>query len=49
MYAKQSNYWRDFFSAMVESWRKLKTLNNFSSFIVCLNRNRFAQICEIVG
>ena len=24
-----------FFSAMAESWKKLKTLNVFSSFIVC--------------
>ena len=34
-YATQSNYWRDFFSAMAESWKKLKTSNVFSSFIVC--------------
>ena len=30
-YATQSNYWWDFFSAMAESWKKLKT----SLFIVC--------------
>ena len=29
MYAIQSNYWRDFFSAMAESWKKLKTSNVF--------------------
>ena len=33
-YATQSNYWRDFFSAMAESWKKLKASNVFSSFIV---------------
>ena len=27
-------YWGEFFSAMVESWKKLKTSNVFSSFIV---------------
>ena len=27
--------WREFFSAMAESWKKLKTSNVFSSFIVC--------------
>ena len=27
-------YWREFFSAMAESWKKLKTSNVFSSFIV---------------
>ena len=27
--------WRDFFIALVESWKKLKTSNVFSSFIVC--------------
>ena len=31
----QSNYWRDFFSAMAENWKKLKTSNLFSLFIVC--------------
>ena len=36
-YAKQFNYWGDFFSAMAESWKKLKTSNVFSSFIVCSN------------
>ena len=27
--------WWEFFSAMAESWKKLKTQNVFSSFIVC--------------
>ena len=27
-------YWREFFSAKAESWKKLKTSNLFSSFIV---------------
>ena len=31
------NYWRDFLSEMAESWKKLKTSNVFSSFIVCQN------------
>ena len=29
-----SRYWREFFSAKVESWKKLKTSNLLSSFIV---------------
>ena len=33
--ATQSNYWRYFLSAMVESWKELKTSNVFSSFIEC--------------
>ena len=47
-YATQSNYWRDFFSAMAESWKKLKTSNVFSSFIVCWNRNRSALVREML-
>ena len=35
MLVTHSNYKRDFLSAMVESWKKLKTSNVFSSFIVC--------------
>ena len=31
----QSNYWQDSFSAMAESWEKVKTSNVFLSFIVC--------------
>ena len=42
MFATQSNYWRIFFSAMADSWKKLKPSNMFSPFIVCLNRNRSA-------
>ena len=34
-FATYSNYWQEFFSAMAESWMKLKTSNEFSSFIVC--------------
>ena len=45
---KQSDVWRDFFSAMAESWKKLKTSNLFSSFIVSLNRNRSALVCELL-
>ena len=38
----RQNFWRDIFSAMAESWKKLKTSNVVSSFIVCSNRNRSA-------
>ena len=38
MFAKQSDIWRDFFSAMAESRKKLNTSNLFSSFIVSSNR-----------
>ena len=31
----KSNYWQEFFSAIAESWKMLKTSNVFSSFIVC--------------
>ena len=34
MYATQSNYWREFFSALAESWKKLNTSNVFSSFTI---------------
>ena len=33
--ATQSSYWQEFFSAVAESWKKLKTSNVFSMFIVC--------------
>ena len=33
---------------MAESWKKLKTSNVFSSFIVCKNRNRSAPVREMV-
>ena len=39
-YAKQSEVWLDFYSAMAESWKKPKTSNLFSSFIMSSNRNR---------
>ena len=32
---------------MAASWKKLNTLNVFSSFIVCLNRSRSALIREL--
>ena len=47
VFAKQSEVWRDFFSAMAESWKKLKTSNLFSSFIVSSNRNRPALVREL--
>ena len=34
-YKCKSKYCREFFSAMSENWKKLKTSNVFSSFIVC--------------
>ena len=48
MIAKQSDVWRDFFSEMAESWKKLKTSNLFSSFIVSSNRNRSALLRELL-
>ena len=39
LFVKQSDVWRDFFSAMAESWKMLKTSNLFLSFIVSSNRN----------
>ena len=33
-FAKQSNFWQDFFSTMAESWKKLKTSKVVSSFII---------------
>ena len=49
MFAIQSEFWRDFFSAMAESWKKLKTSNLFSSFIACSNRNRSALVRELLS
>ena len=45
----QSNFWRDFYRAMAESWKKLKTSNAVSSFIVCSNRNRSALVRDLVS
>ena len=47
-FAQKSEVRRDFFSAMVESWKKLKTSNLFSSFIVSSNRNRSALVREFL-
>ena len=49
MYATLSKYWREFFSAMAESWKKPKTSNVFSAFIVCKNRNRSAPVRELLS
>ena len=46
-FAKQSDVWRDFFSAMAQS-RKELTSNLFSSFIVSSNRNRSALARELL-
>ena len=48
-FAKQSEFWRDFFSAMAKNWKKRKTSNPFSSFIVCSNRNRSALVRELLS
>ena len=48
-FAKQSNFWRDFFIAMAETWKKLKTSNMFSSFIVCSNRSRSALVSDLLS
>ena len=48
MFAKQSESWRNFLSAMAESWKKLKTSNLPSSFIVSSNRNRSALVRELL-
>ena len=34
---------------MAESWKKLKTSNVISSFMVCLNRNRSVLVCELLS
>ena len=34
---------------MAESWKKLKTSNLFSSFIVCSNRKRSALVRELLS
>ena len=47
-YAKQSEVWWDFISAMAESWKKLKTSNLISSFIMSSNRNRSALVRELL-
>ena len=48
MFAKQSDVWRDFFSAMAESWKKLKTSNLFSAFFFSSNRNRSTLVRELL-
>ena len=48
-YATQSKNWREFISAMEESWKKLKTSNVFLSFIVCLYRKRSALVRELLS
>ena len=48
MFAKQSDVWRDFFCAMAQSWKKLKTSNLFSLSTVSLNRNRSALVRDVL-
>ena len=45
---KQSDVWQDFFSVMAESWKKLKTTNLFTSFIMSSNQNRSALVRELL-
>ena len=45
-FAKQPNFWQDFFSAMAESWKKLKTV--VTLFIVCSNGNRSTLVNELL-
>ena len=45
-FAKQSSFWWNFFIAMAESSKKLKSSNVFSLFIVGSNRNRSALVRE---
>ena len=40
---------QDSINAMAESWKKLKTSNVFSSFIVCSNQNRSVLVCEMMS
>ena len=47
-FAKQSEVCRDFSSAMAERWKKLKTSNLFSSFIVSSNWNRSDLVRELL-
>ena len=46
---KQSGFWQDFFSAMAESPKKLKSSNVILSFIVCSNQNRSALVRELLS
>ena len=47
MFAKQSGFWRDFFSAMAESSKKLKSSDLILTFLVCSNLNKSALVCEL--
>ena len=46
---KQSGFRRDFFCAMAESPKKLKSSNVIFAFIVCSNRNRSAIVRELLS
>ena len=47
-FANQLNFWRDFCSAMAESWKKLKTSNVVLSFIISSNRNRSVLVHDLL-
>ena len=48
-FTKQFSFSVDFFSAMAESSKKLKSSNVFSLFILCSNRNRSALMRELLS
>ena len=45
---KQPSFWRDLFSAMAESSKKLKSSTVFSLFIARSHRNRSALVRELL-
>ena len=47
-FAKKSDVWWNFFSAMAESWKMLNTSNLFLSLIVSSNRNKSALVRELL-
>ena len=48
-FRKQVGFWRDFFIAIVESSKKMKSSNVTVSFIVCSNRNISALVPEMLS
>ena len=47
MFVKQSGFLRDFFSAMAESSKKLKSSDLILTFLVSSNRNKSALVREL--
>ena len=48
-FRKQFGFWRDFFIAIVESSKKMKSSNVTLSFVVCTNRNISALVREMLS